>query len=124
MAFSSAGFCPIIKLDNYEAGDVIIEGKYIGVFQGKFGNNCYKIRKANGVVEAIACGSVNFQMENVSLGSLCRFMYEGKDNITKGKFAGKSFHKVNVLVDDGLGDEVAADRTDGLPSDADIMDFE
>jgi len=91
------------------------EGEYVvGVFQGtnkdNFGNtNCIiKVVEADFMNkdEALAlegqtltlnsCGSLNHVIEEMEVGAAYSFNYQGKTTLSKGKFAGKESHSVQI----------------------------
>jgi len=109
MAFVQVGGVPIVKLDAYEAGEVIIEGVYLGSFETKFNNPAFKFLEKNGTIRAVACGSMRYKMKEVEKGMKVRIIYLGKDVMTKGQFNGRPFHDVQVLVDDPSIDGSALD---------------
>lgn len=69
----------VIECDFSEEGDILEEGKIIGIN---------------------SCGGLNYKMEEVPLGSVIRVEYDGTDFMDKGPMKGKEFHKVNLGVDE------------------------
>lgn len=112
MAFVQVGAAPILKLDNYNEGDVVVEGIYVGSFESKFGQPAFKFRDAQGMVKAVACGSMKYKMQDVEKGALCRVIYCGKGVLQNGTFKGKTFHEVEVLVDDPSLDAATTEETE------------
>jgi hypothetical protein len=78
-----------------DLADREIEGKYLGVVEGKFGPN-YKIETATGTVIVNGCGALNSQFPKVSEGTQVRLEYRGKKKISSGELKGKSFHDIDV----------------------------
>ena len=100
MAFVQVGSSPIIKLDNYKEGELVLEGVYIGSFDTQFNQPAFKFREKGGTVRAVACGSLKHKMADVEKGSLCRIVYLGKSVLERGPYKGRAFHDVDLLVDD------------------------
>lgn len=80
-----------------ELADLSVQGKYLGVVEGKFGSN-YKIETAEGTVIINGCGALNSQMPKVSEGATIRLEYRGKKKIPSGPMKGKTFHDIDVQV--------------------------
>lgn len=78
-----------------DLADRAIEGKYMGIVEGKFGPN-YKIQTNNGTVIVNGCGALNSQFPKVAEGSLVRLEYRGKKKISSGPLKGKAFHDIDV----------------------------
>ena len=78
-----------------DLADREIQGKYLGVVEGKFGPN-YKIQTNEGTVIVNGCGALNSQFPKVAEGTLIRLEYRGKKKISSGELKGKSFHDIDV----------------------------
>jgi hypothetical protein len=78
-----------------DLADKEIQGKYLGVVEGKFGKN-YKIETDNGTVIINGCGALNSQFPKVAEGTIVRLEYRGKKKISSGELKGKSFHDIDV----------------------------
>ena len=102
----------------WSEGDYIV-GKYVRTKEDQFGNPSYEVEViesqfaneddfAEGDVVGInSCGGLNYKMEGVLPGSILQITYEGEDTMDKGKFKGKSFHSVDLQVDDSSAIDVA-----------------
>lgn len=96
---------------NWEEGDTLI-GKFQKQFEDNYGNPGYEVEVIetdfhNGenieqgkVIGLNSCGSLNYKMEEVQLGSVIRVEYNGTDIGEKGPYKGKEFHDVSLDVDD------------------------
>lgn len=94
---------------NWSEGDFLV-GKYISESEDQFGNPNYKVE----VIEALmmdgtapkagtnftfnSSGTLKKAMEEVKAGDIIKVIYKGEDVVTKGKFKGKKFHSMEVLV--------------------------
>lgn len=107
MAFVQVGNAPIIKLENYKPGDLILEGVYVGSFDTKFGKPAFKFRESNGTVRAISCGALQYKMSTIEKGTLCRVVYLNKGIVANGLYKGKVFHDVDLMIDDTSLDTAA-----------------
>lgn len=79
----------------------VVEGIYEGSVPNKFDENKkdYKIRAENGDLTIInETGSLRYQMEKVTVGSLVQINYNGKTKIESGKLAGKGVHNFEVMI--------------------------
>lgn len=107
----------------WEEGDGII-GRLINVSEDNYGKNNYEIEVqevdfsqdevsyTNKKGEEVVCkapqpgevfvlnsnGSLDRAMEQVDTGDFVKVIYSGTDVLTKGKYAGKEFHKLEVFV--------------------------
>lgn len=95
------GGISFIRMGQLKAGDLIVEGIYIGSTQNsmypekldfKFKTNDDKTVVVN------EGGNLKFRMNDIAAGTLVRIEYKGKQKITKGPRAGKEAHNVDVLV--------------------------
>jgi hypothetical protein len=93
----------------WEAGDFLV-GKYLSEAQDSFGNPNYKVE----VIEALfddgttpkagtnftfnSSGTLKKAMEEIEAGDIIKVIYKGRGVIPKGKFKGKPFHEMEVLV--------------------------
>lgn len=100
MVFIQVGGAPIIKLDSYSEGDVVIEGVYVGSYETQFGQPAFKFMEKNGSIRAVSCGTLKHKMQDVEKGTTCRIIYLGKQILSKGTYKGRSFHDVDLLIDD------------------------
>lgn len=102
MAFKeiSAGGTRYPKYNECEVGELIVEGKYIGTVEGKYGVE-HKFEDDDGTVVLGSAGHLNYLMEQVKDGDLVQVKYAGSEVLKKGAFAGKSAHRFSVAVDDG-----------------------
>lgn len=100
MAFEEiSGATEYPKYKDFNAGDVIVEGYYKGVIDGKYGDQ-YKFTKPNGTDVILSkAGHLAYLLEKVSEGDLTRVTYGGTDTLDKGPFAGKEVHRFSVAVD-------------------------
>lgn len=93
----------------WSAGDYLV-GKYLSQGEDQFGNPNYKVETIesefeNGddiikgaVFSFNSSGALNKAMEEVEVGDVIKVIYKGEDTISKGKFKGKAFHSMEVLV--------------------------
>lgn len=94
---------------NWTSGDYLI-GKYVSQHEDQFGNPTYKVEvieaqfddgqtpKPTTIFTFNSSGALNKAMDEVSVGDIIKVIYKGEDTVTKGKFKGKKFHKMEVLV--------------------------
>lgn len=75
-----------------------ILGTYEGSFTTKrFGTTYHKVRtEANGLVAIPGSGQLNSLMKKVAQGAEVQIIYQGKETIKKGNFAGKPAHNFIV----------------------------
>jgi hypothetical protein len=92
----------------WSPGDFLV-GKYVSQSVDKFDKPNYKVE----VIEAQfdegdhpnageyftlnANGSLNKAMESVKEGDIIKVIYKGEETVSKGKYAGKKFHALEVL---------------------------
>jgi hypothetical protein len=94
---------------NWDVGDYLI-GKYLSQVEDNFGNPNYKVEvieaqfedgqtpKAASIFTFNSSGALKKAMAEINVGDIVKVIYKGEDTITKGKFKGKKFHKMEVLV--------------------------
>ncbi len=114
-----------------------VEGEYIqGVLTGTSVDNYNKtnwhiqitetnIEDEDEIIEGVtiglnSCGSLDFKMVQVAEGETVYIEYNGKGELTKGKFAGKEFHEVIVKVMGDDDDDSELSNPDDLGSFADL----
>jgi hypothetical protein len=94
---------------NWSEGDYLV-GKYISESEDSFGNPNYKVE----VIEAQfddgntpkvgsnftfnSSGTLKKAMAEVNANDIIKVIYKGEDVVSKGKFKGKKFHSMEVLV--------------------------
>lgn len=101
---------------NWEAGDFLV-GKYVSQAEDSFGNPNYKVEvieaffeegetpKAGSLFTFNSSGALKKSMEEINVGDIIKVIYKGEDVVTKGKFKGKKFHSMEVLVAPANGGE-------------------
>lgn len=105
MAFVKVGGArKYYKYSEMNEGDAIVTNAvYLGEEEGKFGIQ-HLFRDDDSTVHVLnSAGHLNHQLEEyVSIGQRANVTYGGKEKLTKGKFAGKEFHKFSVEADDSF----------------------
>ena len=93
----------------WSEGDYLV-GKYVSQSEDQFGKANYKVEviegqfedgttpKAGAMFTFNSSGALNKAMDEISEGDIIKVIYKGEDTITKGKYKGKSFHSMEVLV--------------------------
>ncbi len=100
-----------------------IVGKFVSEGQDKFGNSTYKIEVIEAGFEIAppavgsyftlnSSGSLKKAFADIEEGQVVKIIYKGVELINKGKFAGKEFHNMEVMVADGS--PITADDSDEL----------
>jgi len=80
---------------------MIVLGTYAGSFTTKkFGSVYHKVQTSEGLVAVPGSGQLNSLMKQVAVGSEVQIVYNGKETIKKGNFAGKSAHSFSVAASD------------------------
>lgn len=94
---------------NWSEGDFLV-GKYISESEDNFGNPNYKVEvleanfedgttpKPTSTFTFNSSGTLKKAMQEVNVGDIVKVIYKGEDVVTKGKFKGKKFHSMEVLV--------------------------
>lgn len=91
------------KYKECEAGQVLVEGTYLGTSPNKFGKENFEFKSADGsgVVCLNHAGHLAHLIEsNLVVGQYCRITFEGKDILEKGAFAGKEVNKFSLEIAD------------------------
>ena len=114
-----------VKYKECVKGDVLVEGKYIRSFQGKFGIQ-HEFDDVNvGVKVLNSSGQLNYKMDFIRPNEVVKIVYEGMITLDKGAMKGKDSHQFTVLRDEDFED--LAEDTAGEPSvdsgDGGIDDF-
>ena len=74
-----------------------IEGTYQGFYVNKkFGNNVHKVKTAAGLVALPNATQLNNALKGVTEGTKLVIIYNGKNAIKTGQFAGKQSHSFDV----------------------------
>lgn len=94
---------------NWSVGDFLV-GKYVAETQDTFGNPNYKVEvieakfedgkepKPGTVFTFNSSGSLKKAMPTIDFGQVVKVIYKGEGVVEKGKFKGKTFHNMEVLV--------------------------
>lgn len=110
---------------NWAAGDYLV-GKYVSESVDSFGNPNYKVEvieakfeddkqpKAGASFSFNSSGTLKKAMEEVSVGDVIKVIYKGEDVVSKGKFKGKKFHSMEVLVAPSNGTPVKTEEDQDL----------
>ena len=88
------------KYKDCEAGDVLVQGKYLGTSPSKFGKDNHDFKPAEGPTVCLnSAGHLNYLIENnVQIGDMVQVTYEGTDVLDQGAFKGKEVHKFDVAI--------------------------
>lgn len=83
-----------------EAGTTgeIVRGVYAGTVENSLtGKQDFKFQLSNGDIAVLnSAGNLPSRMSQVEVGTLTRVLYNGKQKISKGKYAGKMAHNFEV----------------------------
>ena len=94
---------------NWEESDYLV-GKYVSQHEDNYGKPNYKVEvieagfstgeapKAGTMFTFNSSGALNKAMDEVKEGDIIKVIYKGEDTISKGKYKGKAFHSMEVLV--------------------------
>ena len=94
---------------NWEEGDYLV-GKYVSQHEDNYGKPNYKVEvieagfssgdapKAGAMFTFNSSGALNKAMDEVKEGDVIKVIYKGEETINKGKYKGKAFHSMEVLV--------------------------
>ena len=89
------------KLSDEGFEGVLFEGTYLESIPNKYdeNKNDFKFEKEGGDVVIInGAGNLGYRMKEVSPGDYCQVTYEGKKEITSGKYKGTPSHSFDVLI--------------------------
>lgn len=110
---------------NWSVGDFLV-GKYVSQSEDTFGNPNYKVEvieakfedgkepKEGTIFTFNSSGTLKKAMEEIATGDVLKVIYKGEDTVTKGKFKGKKFHSMEVLVAPSSHKEEVVDQTEDL----------
>lgn len=94
---------------NWSEGDFLV-GKYVSESEDSFGNPNYKVEVIeaqfdDGNVPKVgtnftfnSSGTLKKAMTEIQAGDIIKVIYKGEDVVAKGKFKGKKYHSMEVLV--------------------------
>lgn len=101
MAFEEVGGSKTyVKYSECKAGDVVVEGHFIGSVPSKFGGNNHEFRTESGkIVSLNKSGQLDYCLKHIAVGDYVRVVYEGKTILDKGTFKGKEAHNFKVAKD-------------------------
>jgi hypothetical protein len=95
----------------WSVGDFLV-GKFQSTSEDNFGKPNYKVEvieasfddgdepKVGTLFSFNSSGSLTKAMEEVEAGDVIKVIYKGEETFTKGKYKGKKFHAMEVLVAD------------------------
>lgn len=108
------------KLNQCSPEDVLVEGAwYKGTIQSKFGINHLFRHEDSSETVLPSSGHLNYLLKDkVREGDFVRVVYNGKERLTKGTFAGTESHQFRVYIDPSKRGEVGgfqevAESTEG-----------
>ena len=92
-----------IKLSEKKAGDVLVEGKFVGTIPNKFNADKpnFEFKPSDGSANVVlnSAGKLSYLMDSfVQPGDEVQVIYKGKSTIDKGVMKGKEAHDFDVLV--------------------------
>ncbi len=95
-----AGNKKYFKYAECEVGQVLVEGRFIRDFQGRFGIQ-YEFENKDGEIHVLnSSGQLNYKMEFVKPNEIVQVIYDGMILLTKGPMKGKDAHQFKVLRND------------------------
>ena len=100
---NSGGEITYIRLKNLKAGDVAVEGIYLGSSANKTYPEKLDFKFKTSDEKTVVVnegGNLKYRMKDIEAGTLVLIKYLGMQKIAKGPRAGKSSHAVEVLVAD------------------------
>lgn len=102
MAFTQVGGeVEFLSYDDYDTGDVLVEGKYLGFYPaGKFDSGYYLVLEGKKRIALWAKGALDKAFEIIPKGSVVRVVANGWKRMKSGRYAGKDFRDFEVFVDD------------------------
>lgn len=108
---------------NWEEGDYLV-GKYVSQQEDNYGKPNYKVEvieagfssgdapKAGAMFTFNSSGALNKAMDEVKEGDVIKVIYKGEETINKGKYKGKAFHSMEVLVAPANGSQPVVTNSD------------
>lgn len=111
----------------WSAGDFLV-GKFQSTGEDNFGKPNYKVEvieasfddgeepQAGSIFSFNSSGALTKAMEEVNPGDVIKVIYKGEETLTKGKYKGKKYHSMEVLVADnkGTSKSVSSEDSDEL----------
>ncbi len=100
------------KYADLEPGFVLVDGKFIRSFQGKYGIQ-WEFLNNDGEVHVLnSAGQLNYKLETYCQpGDMVKIIYEGMIVLEKGPMAGKDSHQFKIL------DQGSEERTEPVAED-------
>ena len=99
-----------VKLANHKKGDILVEGRYLGITPNKFGGENFEFQPETGSIISInGSGKLSYMMKSVSEGDIVRLIYLGKSLLTDGPFKGKEAHDFEMEVAENTEEQVESD---------------
>jgi len=95
------GSATFVRAAQLKAGDIAAEGIYAGSQPNTFNKDksdyrIEDIKDSSKVTIVNGAGNLGFQMSKVNPGDIVQILYNGKQKLTKGTFAGKETHSFTV----------------------------
>jgi hypothetical protein len=86
------------KYADCKPGDVLVDGKFLRDFQGKYGIQWEYLDNSGEVVVLNSAGQLNYKMDAyVSPGDMVQIIYEGMITLDKGPMSGKDSHQFKLI---------------------------
>lgn len=86
------------KYAEKKPGDVLVDGKFLRDFQGKYGIQWEYLDNSGEVVVLNSAGQLNYKMDAyVNPGDMVQIVYEGMITLDKGPMSGKDSHQFKLI---------------------------
>jgi hypothetical protein len=101
MSFQEVGGAKsYVKYSECKAGDIVVEGYFVGSTPSKFGGNNHEFRTESGAIVSLnKSGQLDYCLKHIEKGDYVRVIFEGKVVLDKGTFKGKEANQFKVLKD-------------------------
>lgn len=101
---------PLSKTSGVKAGDVVVDGFYVGPVKGRLATEYHFRQRDTKKIVGLNGGHIRYLLEKeaVEPGRLVRVTYLGKDAVKKGRWSGSDCHSFKLEIDDDVVDEQTA----------------
>lgn len=99
------------KYAECEEGQELVIGRYKGTVPSNYSDNhLFEVEWEEEDVVLNSSGHLNWQLDNVELGTMCKIIYKGQHVLEKGPYKGKPSHQFDVQIASDSGRKTSTNK--------------
>jgi hypothetical protein len=109
-----------LKYKDCVKGQVLVEGRYVRSFEGKYGIQYEYIQDDGEVIVLNKAGQLDYKMDFIKPDAIVKITYDGHIILDKGTYKGSKSHQFTVLCDDDFAEEPETADSEGIDDFSDL----